>query len=78
MHGPKKILAAIYKFRHSKQSRFYLTAFFLLAILVGFSIYLLTFLITNLNIALGSEKKRTPVQTFELEKFESLNLIQKK
>lgn len=74
----KKILAAIYKFRHSKQSRFYVAAFLLLAVLVGISFYLLTFLITNLNIALSSEKKRTPVQAFEIEKFESLNLIQKK
>lgn len=74
----KKISTTFYKLRYSKQNRFYFAAFFLLIIIVGLSIYLLTFLITNLNIALSSEKNVTLTPNFEIEKFESLNLIQLK
>jgi len=65
----------IIKSINSRQLKFFVLVIILIAVIVGFSIYLLSFLIFNLNDALLSDTKKTKTMVeFDIERFEKLNI----
>jgi len=65
------------KIKYSKQFRFYLAALILLVGLIFAVIYLLTFIIKNLNIGLSQNRPVAPSETFAVDRFEKLGIIKK-
>lgn len=65
------------KIKYSKQFRFYVAALVLLIGLIFAVIYLLTFIIKNLNIGLSQNQAKPAVETFAVDRFEKLNIIKK-
>jgi hypothetical protein len=58
------------KIRHSRELTFIVAAVLILALLLGVSTYIISFLFTNLSRALGNDGIRpAPAVTFNLEKF---------
>lgn len=59
----------------ARQLKFFLLVIILAAVVVGFSIYTVIFLLSNLDNALSADEviKMEPPK-FELERFEALNL----
>ena len=58
------------KIRHSRELTFITAAVLILALLLGVSVYIISFLVSNLSRALGSnEIQPTPAVTFNVLKF---------
>jgi hypothetical protein len=60
---------------NSRQLKFFVLAIIMIVVIAGFSVYLLGFLISNINEALlsGGKKEKTAVE-FAIERFEKLNI----
>lgn len=74
MEKIKSALRGIQKI-NTRQLKFFVLVIILSAIVIGFSIYLVVFLLSNLNAALVADKdsQKAPVK-FEIERFEKLNI----
>lgn len=63
---------------NTRQLKFFLLVITLSALLIGFSVYTVTFLLSNLDDALGTQEvRKVQPPSFEVERFEKLNLIKK-
>jgi hypothetical protein len=60
---------------NSRQLKFFVLVIIMIVVIAGFSVYLLGFLISNINEALlsGGKKEKTAVE-FAIERFEKLNI----
>lgn len=77
LNGKINVSGFFRKVKYSKQFRFYLIAVVMLTGLVFSVIYLLTFIIKNLNIGLSQNVPSAPAETFAIERFEKLGIIKK-
>ena len=73
----KKISLRLNKLSFSPKTKFALMAALMMVLVVGASVYLLTFLISKLNIALNNDQRPAPVVNFDVDDFEALNLIKR-
>lgn len=60
-----------------KQAIFSVAAVFMFAVLIGFTIYNLIFLVSNFNKTLNHQLEKKTILGFDIEGFEKLNLIKK-
>ena len=73
----KKLSLKLNKLSFSPKIKFALMAALMMILVTGTSIYLLTFLISKLNIALNNDQSPAPVVSFDIDSFEALNLLKK-
>ena len=73
----KKLSFKLNKLSFTPRIKFALMAALMIIIVIGTSVYLLTFLISKLNIALNNDQSPVPVVNFNIDSFESLNLLKK-